>query len=111
MARKPQVYVVVKSWKDRHGDDGVYVEVFSKKKSADKCLTDDIKTYLDYHDGIKGGAIDPESINGVYAGDINGDECTLAEFQKAAAKAGSAEVHVDGDGTYSIWSVTKQPVK
>ena len=110
MARKPQVYLVVKSWKDRHGDEGVSVEVFGKKKKANEYLTDDIKTYLDYHDGIKDGDMDTESLDSFDAGDVHSDECTVAEFQKAAAKAGSAEVNVDGDGTYATWSVSKQTV-
>ncbi len=110
MASKPKVYVVVKSWKDRHGDEGVYTEVFAKKKSANKHLTDDIKAYLEIHDAIKDGAMDTESLESFEAWDINSEECTLAEFQKAAAKAGHAEVNVDGDGTYATWSVTKQTV-
>jgi hypothetical protein len=111
MARKPQVYVVVKSWKDRHGDEGVYTEVFGKRKSANEHLTDDIKTYLEIHDGITDdGAMNTESLTSFEAWDINSEECTLAEFQKAAAKAGHAEVNVDGDGTYATWSVSKQTV-
>lgn len=112
MARKPQVYVFIHSWKDRHGVEGVKVKLFAKKKKANEWLSDDVENYLIEHDAIDDdNNIDTSCLESFDAGDIHTDECTAVCFLKQVKKSGSAEVHVDGDGTYSIWSVTKQPVQ
>lgn len=118
--KKPQVYVFVNSWKDRHGDEGLNVKVFGTKKAADKYFADDLTHYLSEMDAIKADVFgkDPtkkliktEALNSFEAGDISTDECSLKDFLAKATKAGCAEVNVDGSGTYASWSVAKQTVK
>lgn len=108
--KKPQNYVFVHTWKDRHGDEGVTVEVFEKKKKANEWLADDVENYLIEHD-----AIDDDNnlacLESFDAGDIHTDDCTVVDFLKQVKKSGSAEINVDGDGTYASWSLTKKTVR
>lgn len=118
--KKPQVYVFVNTWKDRHGDEGVNVKVFGSKKSADKYFADDLKHYLSDKDAIRVDIfgkdptkqmINTESLESFEAGEISTDDCSVKDFLAQATKAGYAEVNVDGSGTYASWSVAKQTVR
>jgi len=117
--KKPQVYVFVNTWKDRHGDEGVNVKVFGNKKSADKYFADDLKHYLSDKDAIRVDIfgedpakqmINTESLESFEAGEISTDDCSVKDFLVQATKAGYAEVNVDGSGTYASWSVATQTV-
>jgi hypothetical protein len=118
--KKPQVYVFVNTWKDRHGDEGVNVKVFGNKKSADKYFADDLKHYLSEKDAISVDVfgkdpakqmINTEALESFEAGEISTDDCSVKDFLAQAKKAGYAEVNVDGSGTYASWSVAKQTVR
>lgn len=115
--KKPQVYVFTNTWKNRHGDDGVTVKVFGSRKSANKYFGDDLKNYLSNIGAINEDTeeIDSEALDSFDTGDISSYEltgaCTLKDFQKSAARAGYAEIDVDGSGTSSSWSIAKQTVR
>lgn len=110
--KKPQVYVFVNTWKDRHGDEGVNVKVFGTKKMANEYLADDVENYLIEHDAIDDdNNIDTSCLQSFDAGDINSDECTVVDFLKQVKKSGSVEINVDGDGTNASWSLSKQTVR
>lgn len=110
--KKPQVYVFVNTWKDRHGDEGVNVEVFGTKKRANQYLAEDVENYLIEHDAIDDdNNVDTSCLNSFDAGDIHTDECTTVYFLKQVKKSGYAEINVDGDGTYASWSLTKKTVR
>ena len=110
------VWVFENVWRDRHGDEGTNVKVFSTKKKANAYLAHDIENYLTNYDAVTDGKVDPNTVdslntNTISTGCVDDPTPTLAEVQKAAAACGWLDINVDSSGTNATWSVCKQKVE
>ena len=110
------VWVFENVWRDRHGDEGTSVKVFSTKKKANAYLAHDIENYLTNYDAVTYGKVDPNTVDSLNTNTVSIDGVdesapTLAEVQKAAAACGWLDINVDSSGTNASWSVSKQKVE
>jgi len=106
--KKLSVFVFENVWKDRHGDEGTNVKVFSTKKKAMEYFKKDVKSYLENHDAISDGEIDTSVLDSIYGNGID-ENTTLDELMKLTS-CSWLSINVDGEGTDASWSVSKMEV-
>lgn len=106
--KKLSVFVFENVWKDRHGDEGTNVKVFSTKKKAMDYFKKDVKNYLENYDAISDGRIDTTVIDCINGDEVD-EDTTLNELMKLTS-CDWLDINVDSSGTYSSWSVSKMEV-
>lgn len=106
--KKLSVFVFENVWKDRHGDEGTNVKVFSTKKKTMEYFKNDVKSYLEKYDAISDGEIDTSVFDSICGDEID-ENTTLDELMKLTSCSWLV-INVDSSGTDSSWSVSKQEV-
>lgn len=106
--KKLSVFVFENVWKDRHGDEGTNVKVFSTKKKAMDYFKKDVKNYLENYYAISDGKIDTSVIDSIN-GDTIDEDTTLDDLMKLAS-CDWLDINVDSSGTNASWSVSKMAV-